>query len=150
VPVIGWNMWMNGYVPLRRGDRASVVRMMEQCDEALAAGNPIMMFPEGTRSTTGNMRPFKPGAFELAIRNHVPIQPVVIRGTSDALPRRGFVLQGRHPISITVLDPIPPDEFQGNDALALAELVQKRIASELDGSTAEPTAAGMRAADAMN
>lgn len=150
VPVIGWNMRMNGYVPLRRGDRASVVRMMEQCDAALAAGNPIMMFPEGTRSTTGEMRPFKPGAFELAIRNRVPIQPLVIRGTSDALPKRGFVLQGRHPISITVLDPIPPSEFAGNDVLALSERVRDLMASEIRQPEPRHQPAGIRAADAMN
>jgi 1-acyl-sn-glycerol-3-phosphate acyltransferase len=150
VPVIGWNMRMNGYVPLRRGDRASVVRMMEQCDAALAAGNPIMMFPEGTRSTTGEMRPFKPGAFELAIRNNVPIQPLLIRGTSDALPKRGFVLQGRHPISITVLDAIPPSEFAGNDAVALSERVRDLMASEIRKPEREHQPAGIRAADALN
>jgi len=150
VPVIGWNMRLNDYVPLRRGDRASVIRMMARCDEVLAAGSPIMMFPEGTRSTTGTMRPFKPGAFELAIRNGVPLQPLVIRGTADALPKRGFVLRGRHAISISVLDPIPPSEFTGNDAAALAARVRSLIESEIDRAETDPVPAGVHPADAMN
>src|SRR5512134_3143966 len=106
VPCIGWNMSMNGYVKLRRGDRASVVQMMQDCDRLLRQGNSIMMFPEGTRSPTGRMRAFKPGAFELALRNRLPILPIVITGTANALPKRGFVLRGRHPLRLSVLEPI--------------------------------------------
>ncbi|MFP5489585.1 MAG: lysophospholipid acyltransferase family protein [Acidimicrobiia bacterium] len=107
VPFIGWNMSMNRYIKLRRGDRASVKQMMAACEQTIGAGSSIMMFPEGTRSTSGEMRPFKPGAFELAQRTRTPLLPIAISGTADALPKRGFVLQGRHPICIAVLDPIP-------------------------------------------
>ena len=61
VPFIGWNMRLNRYIALRRGDRASVLRMLEQCEAALRDGTPVMMFPEGTRSQDGLLRPFKPG-----------------------------------------------------------------------------------------
>ena len=98
---------MNRYIKLRRGDCDSVVQMMEACEKTIGQGNSIMMFPEGTRSPTGEMRPFKPGAFELALKTRTPILPIVISGTADALPKRGFVLRGRHPIRISVLDPIP-------------------------------------------
>lgn len=108
VPLIGWNMRLNRYVALKRGDRASVLRMLAECEQALQDGTPVMMFPEGTRSPDGLLRPFKPGAFELALRVGVPVVPVVVRGTGDALPRRGFVLRGRHEISVTVLDPVEP------------------------------------------
>ena len=61
------------------------------------------MFPEGTRSATGRLRAFNSGAFQIAERNRVPLQPIIVRGTAEALPKRGFVLQGRHPISIEIL-----------------------------------------------
>lgn len=108
VPFIGWNMRLNRYIALKRGDRASVLRMLAQCEAALRDGTPVMMFPEGTRSQDGLLRPFKPGAFELALRTGVPVVPIVVRGTGDALPKRGFVLRGRHEISLTVLDPLAP------------------------------------------
>lgn len=135
VPVIGWNMKLCGYIPLRRGDGASIRAMMRQCDQALAGGNSIVMFPEGTRSSTGRLRRFMPGAFQIASRNRVPIQPIVIRGTSEALPKRGFILQGRHPISVEILDPIPPESFEGIDPDELTARIRQIFVDELK----EPT-----------
>jgi len=131
VPVIGWNMSMNRYIKLRRGDRESVIQMMEACETTIGEGSSIMMFPEGTRSMNGQMRPFKPGAFELALKTRTPILPIVILGTADALPKRGFVLQGRHPISIRVLDPIPHECFAGMSVDELTAHVRNVIADEI-------------------
>jgi 1-acyl-sn-glycerol-3-phosphate acyltransferase len=119
IPCIGWNMRLNRYIPLKRGDRESIREMMAACEATLAEGNSIMMFPEGTRSKTGVLQPFKTGAFELALRTELPLLPIVVEGTSNALPKRGFVLRGHHPIKITVLDPIPPERFAGLDAKEL-------------------------------
>jgi 1-acyl-sn-glycerol-3-phosphate acyltransferase len=124
IPFIGWNMRLNRYIELRRGERESVQQMMTACERTLAEGSSLMMFPEGTRSKTGELQPFKTGAFELALRGRVPIVPIVLEGTSNALPKRGFVLQGRHPIGITVLDPIPAERFEGMSAKELAEQVR--------------------------
>ncbi len=115
VPVIGWNMRLCDYIPLRRGDKQSVLAMFRLCDRALAGGSSILMFPEGTRSETGRLRAFGIGAFQIAERNRVPLQPIIVRGTAAALPKRGFVLQGRHPISIEILDPIPAEEIAGRE-----------------------------------
>lgn len=115
VPVIGWNMRLCDYIPLRRGDKQSTLAMFRQCDRALAGGSSILMFPEGTRSASGRLRAFNSGAFQIAARNRVPLQPIVLRGTAEALPKRGFVLQGRHPISIEILDPIPAAEIADRD-----------------------------------
>jgi 1-acyl-sn-glycerol-3-phosphate acyltransferase len=141
VPCIGWNMSMNGYVKLRRGDRASVVEMMQACDALLGEGNSIMMFPEGTRSPTGRMRAWKTGAFELALRNRRPILPIVITGTSDALPKRGFVLRGRHPLRLRVLEPIPYERFAGMDAEKLTDQVRELLAREVGEGRVEPPVA---------
>ncbi len=131
VPCIGWNMSLNQYIPLKRGDRESVIRMMRECEKTLAAGNSIMMFPEGTRSTTGRMRTWKTGAFELALASRVPIQPIVLKGSGNALPKRGFVLQGRHEIEVVVLDPIMPETFEGKSAEDLTEEVRALISEHL-------------------
>ena len=144
VPVIGWNMSMNRYIKLRRGDRESVVQMMQACETTIGEGSSIMMFPEGTRSTTGEMRPFKPGAFELATSTRTPILPIAIVGTADALPKRGFVLQGRHAIRIRVLDPIPYEQVADVPVEELAAHVRQLIADEV--ARAEPVwAVGERA-----
>lgn len=131
VPLVGWNMTLCGYIPLQRGTARSIHAMMRLCDDAIGEGNAIVMFPEGTRSSTGRLRSFKPGAFEIAKRNGVPIQPIVIRGTGDALPKRGFVLQGRHPISIEVLDPILGEEVATSDAEDMMDRVRETFLEEL-------------------
>ncbi|MDJ0852706.1 MAG: lysophospholipid acyltransferase family protein [Myxococcota bacterium] len=142
LPFIGWNMLLNDYIKLKRGDRDSVVRMLRECEDALAAGNSIMMFPEGTRSPSGRMRTFKPGAFELALRTKSPILPIVIQGTADALPKKGFVLQGRHPIRVTVLDEVPVESFGGSGPEELAGRVRELLASRLPAHAIEEPAPG--------
>jgi 1-acyl-sn-glycerol-3-phosphate acyltransferase len=131
IPFIGWNMSLNRYIKLRRGDRASIASMMQACERTLAGGSSIMMFPEGTRSMDGRLRAFKPGAFALAQRMRVPLLPIVLEGTGDALPKRGFVLQGRHEIRIRVLDEISPETFATLELEALVESVRSRFAKEL-------------------
>jgi 1-acyl-sn-glycerol-3-phosphate acyltransferase len=134
LPCIGWNMTLNRYIPLRRGDKESVKQMMEACDATLRSGSSIMMFPEGTRSKNGALQPFKTGAFELALRNQLPLLPIVLAGTSDALPKRGFVLRGHHSITIEVLDPIEPESFRDLDAKALAERTRQIFVEHQDAA----------------
>ena len=106
VPVVGWNMRLNAYIPLKRGDRESVRAMLATAEADLRNGISVMIFPEGTRSRDGMLKPFKPGAFELAVATGLPVLPIVIDGTGSALPARGFVLRGRHPITLRVLPAI--------------------------------------------
>jgi len=131
IPLIGWNMRLNRYIQLRRGDRSSVVKMLALCRETLAAGSSVMIFPEGTRSPDGRLRSFKPGAFVLAKATGRPILPIVVDGTASALPKRGFVLQGRHRIHITILDEIPPESFAAESPEELASRVQALIGGYL-------------------
>jgi 1-acyl-sn-glycerol-3-phosphate acyltransferase len=128
---VGWNMSLNRYIPLRRGDKESVEQMMAACERTLAEGSSIMMFPEGTRSVDGRLKPFKHGAFTLAHRMRVPILPIVVEGTAAALPKRGFILQGRHAIRIRVLDAIPYARVASMSVDALTDHVRTIIAAEL-------------------
>jgi 1-acyl-sn-glycerol-3-phosphate acyltransferase len=131
VPFIGWNMVLNRYIKLRRGSRASIARMMRACERTLRAGSSVMIFPEGTRSPDGRLQPFRHGAFTLAQRAGVPLLPIVVEGTARALPKRGFVLQGRHVIRIRVLDEIPHQRFASVPIDALMREVHDRFAEEL-------------------
>jgi 1-acyl-sn-glycerol-3-phosphate acyltransferase len=131
IPLIGWNMRLNRYIQLQRGDRSSVVKMLALCRDTLAAGNSVMIFPEGTRSPDGRLRAFKTGAFVLAKATGRPILPIVVDGTASALPKRGFVLQGRHRISITILDEIQPESFAAESPEELASRVQALIGGYL-------------------
>jgi 1-acyl-sn-glycerol-3-phosphate acyltransferase len=131
IPCIGWNMSLNRYIKLRRGDRESVEQMMNACERTLAEGSSVMMFPEGTRSRDGRLQAFKRGAFTLAQRMRAPILPIIVEGTARALPKRGFILQGRHAIRIRVLDAVPYARFADESAEAVAEQIRALMAAEL-------------------
>jgi len=132
VPFIGWNMTLNGYVRIERGKKTSVLAMFQNCERRLAEGSSIMMFPEGTRSSSGRLRSFKTGAFQLALRTRSPIIPIALHGTAEALPKRGFVLRGRHPIEVTVLEPIPFERFEDASVEDLTAHVRDLIAVALE------------------
>jgi len=66
VPVIGWQMALNRYITIKRGYVNSIAKMMKDCETAINKGSSVLIFPEGTRSTDGKIKPFKPGAFILA------------------------------------------------------------------------------------
>lgn len=131
VPLIGWNMRANDYVGLVRGDRQSIARMLEHCREHLRRGSSIMMFPEGTRSPDGRLKAFKHGAFSLAQEFDLPILPVVIDGTLDALPKHDLFIRSPWfmPVKVRVLEPIPANEAP--DVGALSAVVRDRMAAEL-------------------
>lgn len=129
VPFIGWNMHLNGYVPITRGDRASVRRMLRRCGELLDAGMPVLIFPEGRRSTDGRLGQFKDGAFELAMTHQVPVFPIAVHGTGQALPKHGFVLRQHVDARTQVLDPLDPAEF--DSTAELRDAARERIAAAL-------------------
>lgn len=124
VPFIGWNMTLNDYVRLVRGDAESIASMMEACRRHLRRGSAIMMFPEGTRSVDGQLKAFKHGAFTLADEFEVPVVPIVVDGTLDALPKSGWIFQnkGRIEVLVRVLEPIDTGSMAGpNRAATLNE-----------------------------
>lgn len=132
IPFIGWNMTLNRYIHLIRGDRESIRLMLQDCNKALANGSSVFMFPEGTRSETGRLRPFKPGAFLLAKENKVPILPIVINGTNKALPKHSLEFQGKHEIRVKILEEIPCETFEHMTDSDTADMVRSLIAENLD------------------
>jgi 1-acyl-sn-glycerol-3-phosphate acyltransferase len=131
LPVMGWLMRMAGDIPVRRSDRSSRAEALEGCRDRLAKRVSVMIFPEGTRSRTGELLPFKDGAFRLAIESGAPILPLVVAGTRNCLPK-GSGLLGRARAELRVLEPIPTTGLSVRDVGALRDEVRARIAAERD------------------
>jgi 1-acyl-sn-glycerol-3-phosphate acyltransferase len=129
-PFVGWNMRLNDYVAIRRGDRESIRQMLAHCRRHLDAGSPVMIFPEGTRSEDGVLQPFKDGAFKLACEAGCPVIPVAVAGTFAALPKTGMRLRQPMRAVVRVLPPIHPSAH-GNDPTALRKAVHAAIAAVL-------------------
>ncbi len=136
LPFLGWNMQLNGYVPVTRGSAESVRVMMANCRALLEAGNPLLFFPEGTRSATGELQAFKDGAFQLAIEAGVPVIPVAVSGTYLTMPKHGLAFRNGMNGRVAVLEPLDPARFDG--PAALREAARQAIADALGGSGTTP------------
>lgn len=142
VPFLGWFMHQAGYIPLRRGDRSSVVKCMERARFYLDNGVSVLFFPEGTRSADGLLGEFKPGAFRLALEAGVDILPMAITGAKDILPKHSWRFSStKSTMRGLVGDPISVKGLTEED---LAELMARTRAAisvlknQLDGVAAEP------------
>ncbi len=89
VPWVGWMLRMSGDIPIRRGDAESGGEALSRAKAYLARGMSVMIFPEGTRSRTGQLLPFKSGAFRLALETGAPVLPVAVHGTARGMPKGG-------------------------------------------------------------
>ena len=149
IPVMGWIMRMAGDIPLRRGERDSAAAAIAACHDRLRKRVSVMIFPEGTRSKTDEMLPFKNGAFRLAIEAGVPILPIAIAGTRHAMAKGSFQFRRAH-ARCEVLEPIETTGLTLDDVPALRDRTRALIDSarralqrELGiGAGAESAAAG--------
>jgi 1-acyl-sn-glycerol-3-phosphate acyltransferase len=128
-PFLGWNMWLNGYVALRRGHLASIRRMLRKSESMLRSGQALCVFPEGTRSPDGQLIPFYRGAFWLAALAGVPIVPLVIDGTQEVIAKHRARIVPL-PVDVHILPPVYASET-GGDTRAFRDLVRQRMSEEL-------------------
>ncbi len=104
-PLIGWLMHMSADIKLIRGSKQSIVSAMRGAKDRLDKRVSVMIFPEGTRTRDGSLGEFKDGAFRLAIENQVPILPLAVVGTREAMPKGDWRF-GITSAEVRVLDPI--------------------------------------------
>ena len=100
IPLMGWMMQMAGDIRLVRGDRDSAAEAIVQCRDRLQKRVSVMIFPEGTRSRTREMLPFKDGAFRLAIESGTPILPIAVAGTRYAMAKGSFRFQPARALAV--------------------------------------------------
>ncbi|MBJ6725705.1 lysophospholipid acyltransferase family protein [Geomesophilobacter sediminis] len=128
VPVFGGAMRRAGYVPLDRSDGRKALKSMKEAAARIASGTSVVIFPEGTRSTDGNLLPFKRGAFLLAAKAGVPIVPFTINGSRRANPAHTLELNPGT-IHVTFSDPIP---VAGEKEDVLLERVREAVTARLE------------------
>lgn len=119
-----------GFVPLERGNPEQSLPAIERAAEALREGNSFLIFPEGTRSRTGQLLPFKKGGFIMALKAQVPVVPVAITGARDAMRKGSFVIR---PVTVRVRFG-PPVETAGmamDQRDRLSRTVRARVAQLL-------------------
>lgn len=131
VPVLGLNMIFTRTIFFDRESTKEVLRMVKDSVKRLEAGISLIIFPEGERSPNGRIQPFLAGAFSIAKRAKVRIQPIVITGTYKILPRYQVILNPIAHITVTVLDPIPVETVASLSTEELKDLAYQRIVAGL-------------------
>ncbi len=131
VPLLGWALKRLHMVPVDRSAGRPIYEEIEQNAAAtIADGKSIIVYPEGTRTTTGELLPFKKGAFLIAVRTGLPMLPTTIDGSYEAwLPRAKIIRGGT--ITVAIGAPIPTQDLTVDDAPGLQEAVRSAIEKTL-------------------
>lgn len=136
IPFVGWGMQLAGDIHLDRESRKAGVQALVECRDRLDKKVSVMIFPEGTRSRSGELQEFKDGAFRLAVQAGVPILPLAVTGTREALVKHDWRF-GYSRAEVRVLDPIPTEGLTNDDVPALRDRTRAAIAEALDTMRAE-------------
>lgn len=132
VPILAPAMRAIGIVEVDRGARSAIHEQVnQQARELVASGRSVIIYPEGTRSRTGQMRPFKKGAFTMAIAGGIPILPVTIAGTFEAWPAGKIWVRGG-PIKVVIDPAIETADLTREDTGRIAEETRQIIEKRYD------------------
>jgi 1-acyl-sn-glycerol-3-phosphate acyltransferase len=126
LPLLGKAFQVGGFVPIERANRERSMAAIEQAAQSLRQGNSFLTFPEGTRSPTGALLPFKRGPFLMALKAQVPIVPVAVQGGTASM-RKGSRLVRPSTVSIRIGEPIVTKGLTISDREELAGRVRSRI-----------------------
>ncbi|MBI2683190.1 MAG: 1-acyl-sn-glycerol-3-phosphate acyltransferase [Acidobacteriales bacterium] len=128
VPILARAMLLASFVPVDRRNREAAIASVERAVEVLQSGINITVFPEGTRSHDGRLKPFKKGPFHLAMECGAPIIPMTIHGTETMMPKKGIGISAGT-ATLVFHAPVDPKKFSSREELMAA--VHRAVASAL-------------------
>lgn len=111
IPVMGWLVWLTGQLTINRESKTAL-RKLDNLVQPLKDLVPVMIFPEGTRTMDGKLKPFKNGAFLLSKEHGFTIQPMVTDGGYEAMPSSSTNMNPKVNFRLKVLDAIDPADFE--------------------------------------
>ncbi len=126
LPLLGRAFQIGGFVPIDRASREQSMAAIDQAAESLRKGNSFLTFPEGTRSRTGALLPFKRGPFLMALKAQVPVIPVAVQGGTASM-RKGSPIVRPTVVSVRIGEPIPTKGMNLDHRQELAEQVRSRV-----------------------
>lgn len=130
IPLFGWALWAAKHITVDRADRAGALSSLKKAKERIERGISVVVFPEGTRSSDGNLMPFKKGGFLLAVITKTPIVPVTIGGSGAVLPKADWRVRGGE-IEVIIGEPISVDEHRAGNLRGLVARVHEAVGSNL-------------------
>jgi 1-acyl-sn-glycerol-3-phosphate acyltransferase len=126
LPLLGRAFQIGGFVPIDRASREQSMAAIDQAADSLRRGNSFLTFPEGTRSRTGALLPFKRGPFLMALKAQVPVVPVAIQGGTASM-RKGSPIVRPTTVSVRIGEPVETRGMDVSDRERLANEVRARV-----------------------
>ena len=126
IPFIGWYLNNSGQVPIDQSSARAGVASLGRGLKTLESGLPLVIFPEGSRSASGELQPMVAGAAWIAIKAQVPLVPLTLIGTYELLPIHTYALRPR-PLKLIIGEPISTAGLTTKDADALTERLRAEI-----------------------
>lgn len=131
IPIFGHAMRKAGYISIDRNNREAAFESLKAAARKIKSGVSILIFPEGTRSRDGKMRPFKKGGFVMALDSGAPIVPIVLTGTRSIMTKGRFRINPGK-VSMMIHQPIQTSEYTRETKDALMEKVRRVICEGLE------------------
>jgi 1-acyl-sn-glycerol-3-phosphate acyltransferase len=131
IPIVGWMLRMAGDIAIDRSNPRQAATALLRCADYLRQRCSVVFFPEGTRSSDGQLLAFNDGPFRLAIRERVPILPLLVDGSGLALPKGSPMIGGTDDIVLRILKPISVEGWTAKQASLLRDIVHQRMSEEL-------------------
>jgi 1-acyl-sn-glycerol-3-phosphate acyltransferase len=131
VPIWSKAMRESGTIELNRTDRRAALESLKRAGEQIRAGTNVWIAPEGTRSRTGVMGPFKSGGFHMALEAKVRILPITIDGSQRVMAATGVLMTPSQTVRVVVHEPVDPAAFGRRQREELSRVVRAAIASGL-------------------
>ena len=125
-PIVGWHLKRSGQVAIDQQNPTRSIGSIRTALKSLKAGMPLVIFPEGGRTPDGDIKPFLPGAFFLAIKAQLDIVPIALVGTFELLPMNTYHIKSR-PLEMRVGEPISTAGLTLDDMGALSDRVRKAM-----------------------
>jgi 1-acyl-sn-glycerol-3-phosphate acyltransferase len=125
-PIVGWHLKRSGQVCIDQQHPGGSVASIRSALKSLKGGMPLVIFPEGGRTPDGDIKPFLPGAFFLAIKAKVDVVPVALIGTYELLPMNTYHIKSR-PLEMRVGEPISTAGYSARETEGLSAKVQKAV-----------------------
>lgn len=127
LPIVGWLMHLAGHISVDRGSKGAAKSLLKM-KAPIKDGTSVMIFPEGTRSRDGHIKPFKKGAFHASVDNGFLVQPIVLEGTFSCIKPDTWEMNLRGDLHVSVLDPVDPADFESVDEMTAH--VRKLVSDE--------------------
>ena len=133
IPFLGWHLFLSGHIGVERKNPTKARESLDHAADRIRGGTSVVVFPEGTRSYDGVMRPFKKGFFRLALKARTPVVPMTIVD-SHLVMKRGRVTVYPRTVKLIVDRPVPVEGLEEDDASKLLDTVRAAVSETLESA----------------